>query len=872
MKKLLIVLWVSMPLLGVAQKPALTEADLRDWPQLTGGDLSNDGRYVAYYTPSKLNAGRLLHIQAVKEPFSMEVAIHEYSFTEDNREVIYINAGDSLCRFDLGSRQQSCLPGIRSFQVPKKGGLPLIAWQTTNDSLVLQNRITGERSAYAHVADYSFTKSGKVLLVFQQNSTVGVLVQWIDLGTGQSSIAWKGKKFLKYVTAPTDTKLAFVLGNGFQDPNMQLWEYDPQKGSTARKLVDTSTTGMEGYSVSWDQLQYSARGDRLFFGIRHLQDSVRKDPRMAPVDVWNYKDEFLQPDQVKALDAEKDRTYMAVVNGSGVLRLEQDTDGWFSGEMDEGSNGDLMLAASQTNNSEGMHDAKELPDVYLVNTRDGSRICIMRRLFNAAATFSAGGKYVVWYDWPKKVFSFYDIQTRKINTIASPVVSKEEGMFDYGRWRWLEGDKGVLMYDHYDIWLIDPKGAKAPVNVTNGYGRRNKIVLRMTTLDYSAGSTVKPGETLLLNGFSEENKDNGFFHKIIGASGDPERLSMGPYLRYFADADWGWMSKARDANTYIMKCSRADAYPNIEVTENFRTFTRVSDWAPEKKVNWLTSELVKWKTFDGRPGMGILYKPENFDPTKKYPILFYFYERLSDHLHQYIDPDWTGFKINIPWFVSHGYLIFCPDIYYTLGDPGKGIYNYIVSAAAMMKTRPWVDGGRMGFQGHSFGGFEANLLVTKTNLFAAAASAAGATDMISHDMGAAFDTFAGQPGTELGQYRMQVPVTQNLAAYIRNSAVLGADKVTTPLLIMHCKKDRAVPWEQAVEFFTALRWLGKTVYLLQYDDGGHWVSGVSEVDYTRRITQFFDHYLKGAPEPKWMSEGIPAAKKQIDDGLEIGQH
>jgi dienelactone hydrolase len=871
MKKLLIVLWFWMPLVGLGQKPALSGTDIKNWPKLLGQNISNDGRYVNYCVYADSNTTLLhLHIKGVHDPFSMEVpvSVYNFAFTEDSREAFYINIGDSLCRLDLDSRQLACIYGVRSFQVPKKGGLPLIAWQTSNDSLVLQNRITGERSAYAHVADYSFSKSGKVLLVFQQDSTVGIVVRWIDLGTGQSSIAWKGKKFLKYVMAPADTKLAFVLGKDWQDPQLELWEYDHQKGGMARKLVDASTAGMEGYSVYWDKLQYSPRGDRLFFGVLPLPESVKKDPRAVQVDVWNYKDKLLQCDQLTALDAEKNLSYLAVFNGSAVLRLQRPTDSRFHPELNEGGGDDYMITASETHNGEGLRHGRK-PDQYLVNTRDGRRICLVRQLTGGPVYFSAGGQYAVWLDWLKKSFNFYNIRTGRLSTIYAPVVSQaeEKGLYAYSL-RWLEGDKGVLMCGRYDIWLVDPEGKKAPVNITNGYGGRNRTVLRLTNLAFSEGTTVKPGETLLLSAFNEETKNNGFFHETMGSLGDPEPLSMGPYLRYCKEADWDWMDKARDANTYILKCSRIDVYPNLEVTDNFRTFTRISDLAPEKNINWLTSELVKWTTFDGRPGMGILYKPRDFDSTKKYPILFYFYELLSNHLHLYMEPDWTGSRINIPWFVSRGYIVFCPDIYYTLGDPGKGIYNYVVSAASMMKSKPWVDGSRMGIQGHSFGGFEANLLVTKTNLFAAAASAAGATDMVSNDGEASFGGCAGQSYTETGQYRMKVPVVENLPAYIRNSAVLGADKVTTPLLMMHCKKDPAVPWGQAVEFFTALRWLGKTAYLLQYDDGGHWVDGASAVDYTMRLTQFFDHYLKGAPEPKWMAEGIPAKLKGIESGLD----
>jgi dipeptidyl aminopeptidase/acylaminoacyl peptidase len=320
---------------------------------------------------------------------------------------------------------------------------------------------------------------------------------------------------------------------------------------------------------------------------------------------------------------------------------------------------------------------------------------------------------------------------------------------------------------------------------------------------------------------------------------------------------------------YLLQKMNASTYPNLCVTGDFKSFHPVSDLAPERQVNWLTDELVHWKTFDGRSGEGILYKPADFDSIRKYPIIFYFYERLSDGLNNFIHPEWSNGTMNIPWFVSRGYLVCCPDIYYIAGDPGKGIYNYVVSAAMDLSRKSWVDSRRMGIQGHSWGGYEVNYLVTTTRLFAAAASTAGFTDIISNSGAAGMGNCAGHVYTEFGQLRMGVPLWDNPTAYIQNSPVFRADKITTPVLIMHNRQDPAVPWSQGVEFFTALRRLGKPCWMLQYDDGSHIIGGSAAIDYTRRLTQFFDHYLKGVPAPKWMTEGVPARLKAVDSGLKI---
>jgi dipeptidyl aminopeptidase/acylaminoacyl peptidase len=277
-------------------------------------------------------------------------------------------------------------------------------------------------------------------------------------------------------------------------------------------------------------------------------------------------------------------------------------------------------------------------------------------------------------------------------------------------------------------------------------------------------------------------------------------------------------------------------------------------------------------------GRGILYKPENFDPTKKYPVLINFYEIISDGLNAYIEPEpvSSGCVINVPTYVSNGYLVFKPDIYQKVGSPGKAAADAVLSGAKHLQTLPYVNGEKMGIQGCSFGGFETNYLVTRSSMFAAACTAAGASNFVGN-YGDIHGQNREQPRGatsqqgifETGQYRIGKNIWEGLDLYIEHSAVLRADKITTPMLIMHTNIDGAVPFAQAVDFFTALRRLGKTAWMLEYEDGNHGVHGLSADDFGIRMGQFFDYYLKDALPPKWMTQGVPAAMKGIDSGLQL---
>jgi dipeptidyl aminopeptidase/acylaminoacyl peptidase len=330
--------------------------------------------------------------------------------------------------------------------------------------------------------------------------------------------------------------------------------------------------------------------------------------------------------------------------------------------------------------------------------------------------------------------------------------------------------------------------------------------------------------------------------------------------------------KAQNTELWLVRRTSASEAPNYFMTDDFKTFAPLSDVQPQKPFNWLTAELLSWTTFDGILAQGILYKPEDFDPKKKYPVIFNYYEAMSDRLYDYPKLEYPEGSMNIPWFVSHGYLVFTPDIYFKTGQAGQSTVNSVVSAAEFLAKKPFVNAQKMALQGHSFGGFETNFLITHTKLFAAASEGAGVVDVIS-----AYGSLKGINGigpgatayTERGQGRMGATLWENPTSYIDNSPIFKVNEVTTPLLIMHNKNDGNVSWAQGFQLFTALRRLNKKAWMLQYDGEGHILGDSAAKDYTIRQTQFFDFYLKGAPPPKWMTQGIPARLKQIDDGLEL---
>ena len=280
---------------------------------------------------------------------------------------------------------------------------------------------------------------------------------------------------------------------------------------------------------------------------------------------------------------------------------------------------------------------------------------------------------------------------------------------------------------------------------------------------------------------------------------------------------------------------------------------------------------MQWTSLSGEKISGLLVKPENFDPAKQYPLVVNFYEKLSDELHQHRSPNFHRSQINWTFYASRGYLVFAPDIPYRTGYPGESAYNAIVSGVTMLIDKGFVDPRRVAMQGHSWGGYQAAYIVTRTNLFVCAEAGAPVANMTSAYGGIRWESGLSRAFQyERSQSRIGGSLWEYPMRFLENSPLFSLDKVQTPLLILHNDKDGAVPWYQGIELFSGLRRLGKPAWLLNYNDEPHWpVKLQNRIDFQTRMAQFFDHYLLGASQPRWMQRGVPPVEKGILQGLEV---
>ena len=488
---------------------------------------------------------------------------------------------------------------------------------------------------------------------------------------------------------------------------------------------------------------------------------------------------------------------------------------------------------------------------------------------------SPEGNYVTWYASTDSAWVAYDIVARKKINLTSGIenVVFYEELHDspslpgsYGVAGWLAGDEAILINDRYDIWKIDPRNPNAAVNVTAGEGRKNKIEYRRITLDREEKS-IDPKEKLYLTAFNEMSKESGIAEGSMNGSA-PKSILMTAH-RYYG------LTKAEDSDEILVQRSTYKESPDLYLGDlKFKNLRKASNLNPQQaNVKWGSVELVSYLANDGTPLQGLLFKPEYFDPSKKYPMMVYFYERNSDGLHNYRSPAPSASTINIPFFVSNDYLVFVPDIKYDLGLPGPSAYNCIIPGVQSIVAKGYVDADNMAIQGQSWGGYQVAYLITQTNMFKAAGAGAPVVNMTSAYGGIRWGTGMSRMFQyEQTQSRIGVTLWEKPLYYIENSPLFFMDRVNTPVLIMHNDEDGAVPWYQGIEMFMALKRLNKPAWLLQYNGEDHNLrQRKNRKDLSIRLSQFFDHYLKGAPAPLWMTEGLPAVEKGRTLKYELGQ-
>ena len=747
------------------------------------------------------------------------------------------------------------------------------------DTLVLLNLATGAETRYDRVADYEFAEEAAVLAfatATQDGTGDGAYVVPLDGGTRRAVLEGEGR-YLELELSKDGRQVAFVADRDdveADQPEFTLYHAGAPDWR-ARPAADARTAGVPaGWWVSeHGSVRFSDGGALLRFGTAPRPEPDETDETLeedrVTLDVWNWQDPYLQPMQLVQADAERERTYPAAVHLDGGAVVQVGTTAVPTVRFAAEGDADQALGVTGRPYRQLVSWDGRYSDLYAIDLTTGGQRPLADRVGRfAGASISPAGTHAAWWDGSDRHWKVARLAGGDPATASAAVPHPVWNELDdhphdpppYGSAGWTADDAAFLFYDRYDVWRYEPDSGRT-VNLTEGAGRAAEIRFRYARVEPELDH-IPEGEALW-QAFHDTNKRAGFQRGRTDRAASPVEVVMD-------DKTWRLRGKAKDADRWILTREDFREFPDLWVSGGGITdMVRLSDANPRQAdYKWGSSEIVDWTSADGVPLQGMLFKPDGFDATRKYPLLVYFYERMSDGVHTYRTPRPGGSSIAVPFYVSRGYLVFIPDIPYEIGYPGESALDAVVPGVLSLIDDGFVAPDRIGVQGHSWGGYQIAYMITKTDIFAAAEAGAPVSNMTSAYGGIRWQTGMSRMFQyEQTQSRIGATLWEATSEYLHNSPLFYADKIRTPLLMMHNDEDGAVPWYQGIEMFVALRRLQKPAWLLNYNGEAHGLRREAHrKDWAVRMQQFFDHYLQDAPAPVWMAEGVPA----IDKGKSLG--
>jgi dipeptidyl aminopeptidase/acylaminoacyl peptidase len=752
---------------------------------------------------------------------------------------------------------------------------------TTAKEIRLEHILTFKLDPASHYVAYSvYDPSGKENGIYIRNL--------LEPGAVESSIHKETQGIYTNITwTKKSSKLAFLFHkeknnhkNLTQKAHMPgLWLWDGSK----KKLVSvvSKKNVPEGWMIpAENSFRFSKDEKRLFFGFKPLDEysfyeiksKKKKEEELTEedffnpdkirakrgLDVWHWNDGQINPQQKKRWDKQKKKTYLAVyhIKKKKVIQLA-DQELPF---LNPTENSSFALGSTNQPYLKEMTWDDSFQDYYLINLNNGTKKKI-RDHHHYQMQLSPNGKYVSYYK--DKHWYLYHSATGKVWNltlkIETPFFDEDhdypEDVPSYGIAGWLEKDKGLLIYDKYDIWQFSTSTGKF-TNLTQGEGRKNLLTFRLVKLDPES-TFIKKDQKLLLTGYSHKEKHTIFLSKQLGKPGLKKLVQGKKYFRF--------LKKAKKANRILFTRECLNEFPDLWVSDlQFASPTKITNVNPQKdEFLWGSSELIDWKSLDGIPLQGIVIKPENYDPNKRYPVLVYYYRFFTQRLYRF-NQMVVNHRPNFPFYASNGYVMFLPDIRFDIGRPGYSATKCLVPGVQKLIDLGIADPKAIALHGHSWSGYQTAFVITQTNIFAAAIAGAPVSNMTSAYSGIRWNSgMARQFQYEKSQSRIGKTLWDGQRLYIENSPVFFADRIETPLLIQHGDIDGAVPWYQSIELYLAMRRLQKDCVFLQYRQEPHHLKKYpNKVDYSMKMKEYLDHYLKGKPARDWIKKGVPYRKVQ----------
>ena len=871
--------------------PAITEKDYAKWQNLGTFSISNDGMWVGWNV-SLVEGDDTLYIRNASTS-----KMYKYPLTTNN--IFSTDSKWAACRIGFSEKQLEKITeqkkpvkyktrllnlesgSVRIFDntgsfVFTKDANHLILSGYAKDSMTkdifIHNLKTGITKNIGNISEFAVNKPGnRLAYITNAENKKGNGVELMNLDNYNISflsndtsvyrnLVWDREgnvlmffKTFKDTTYVEENHIVFAVRNIYTKPDIK--SFDPSSDTT---LFPRRMRIKETYKPSISD-DYKI----MYFGVFDWTKKGKKDkktsekPKIPGVDIWHWKDDPIQPRQKNTYITDKNFTYLFAwePDRNNIVKITDDTirRATLTGD------GHNAIVTDDTPYKPAFRQS--IYDTYLINSSTGSKKLILSN-FTSVYGSSPAGKYVLYFK--DKNWWVYDIYkdshlnlTRDIESVFwntrddSPLDVKPP----FGNGGWIKDDKALFVYDEYDVWKISMDGSK-PVRLTSG--KESKIIFRLVRLDFEY-PYIDGKKDIYFSAFGDLTKGSGYYRLTV--KNKFEKLIYEP-------RSITGLRKAEKFDFFVFRSETYSSSPNIyRASGSFSDPVKISDTNPQQaKFAWGKSELVNFTNRNGKPLQGALFYPAKYEQGKKYPMIVYIYEIRSNVLNQYVTPSPRS-SYNTTNFTSQGYFVFQPDIVYKTNHPGESAVNCVVPAVEEVLKTGMIDEKKIGIMGHSWGAYQTSFIITQTGLFSAAVAGAPLINMISMYNEIYWNTgYPNQNIFEISQGRLREPWWVQMEEYMANSPMFQAQNIKTPLLVAFGTSDGAVDWHQGIEMFTTMRRMEKPYIMLVYEGENHSLSKKeNQLDYTKKVNEFFNHYLLGDKPGEWILKGKKYLEKKTEE-------
>jgi dipeptidyl aminopeptidase/acylaminoacyl peptidase len=894
---------------GRAQN-AITVSDMQTWNEIADEQISPTGSHILYTLEKDLGDPVAVVYNATTKTERRFPRLHDAKLSYDGRYLLGLLKPsmattkaikledkkkakdkladlDSLLIWNLTDAQPEIIPRVHDFKIGERwaGRYAYTTKTILPDSLtkglekdtyrLLVRKFSNTDSFYLEgVKSYALARDANVIVAHQTARDSSWAAGILRLGPDElnwETLSEKAGDYAGLTVSNDGTRLAFMAAEkDDKDPQKAFQLYYWQDEAATATALPTAWLPAGSHISNDRKPTFSEAGDYLFFGTtprRPERDTTLLDDEIADVEIWTTNDDRLYTEENVRLKDEEKRTYLAVYRPGQNNFLQLGTpDRPYDYQANDLAGHYAMVYDDRPYARTEMWTANPAArNTTVIDLRNGKRIP-MRNGEVTPARWLDGGKHLIWYNPVDTTWNSFDPATAShhvLTTNATGVFYDEindqpKNPGSYGYEGTLKGGDKFLVADRYDLWELDATGKAPARRITKGREQSLRFFPRQLAEEVRQ---IDPAQPLLVETFNQDAYYASYGWLDLRSGTHTPATDLQPKT-------FGSFAKAREADVYLYTRADFHEFPDLRLTTDLKTEgIKISTANPQQAdFSWGTAERFTWIDNQGRTLSGLLIKPDGFNDSYEYPLMVNFYERSSEGVYRHRTPTPGRSSINYSHYASKGYVIFNPDIIYREGYPGESAYDCVMSGITALLSEGYIDRSRIGLQGHSWGGYQAAYLATKTDLFAAIEAGAPVVNMFSAYGGIRWGSGRSrQFQYEQTQSRIGGTPWTHFQRYVENSPIFTTDKINTPLLILHNDADTAVPWYQGIEWFTALRRLGKPAWMLNYRGEPHWpVKTANRFDFQTRMEQFFDHYLLGQPMPDWMTNGVaPVARGKV---------